>query len=128
MKALKLTLFILIVSIGVKAQSMNYWIPFNLQANYIKSLNLPVGSTSDSLIVMGSGGWLARIAPIPQNYIVNTTSVGLSKSTLNSTYPSVAIGYMVLCPSITLGGAVYIKSTENGSSDVWQLISAPPVL
>lgn len=128
MKTLKLTLFILALSLGSKAQTMNYWVPFNLQANYIKALNLPTGLTTDSLIVKTSGGWLARIAPIAQNYIVNTATVGLSKATLNSTYPNVAVGYLVLCPSITLGGAVYIKATESGSSDVWQTISAPPTL
>lgn len=62
------------------------------------------------------------------NYTVNSATIGLSKSTLNSTYPNVPVGYLVLCPSIILGGAVYIKATENGSSDVWQTISAPPTL
>jgi len=66
--------------------------------------------------------------PTVPGLIVNSATIGLSKATLNSTYPNVAVGYMVLCPSIILGGAVYIKATENGSSDVWQTISAPPTL
>lgn len=59
------------------------------------------------------------------DYVVNTTTIGLSSATLNSTYPDVSIGYRVICPSITLGGAIYTKATEAGSSDVWLLISAP---
>lgn len=58
-------------------------------------------------------------------YIVNATTTGLSNATLNSTYPDVPVGYRVICPSITLGGAIYTKATEAGSSDVWLLISAP---
>lgn len=60
--------------------------------------------------------------------IVNAATVGLSKANLNTTYPNVPVGYMVMCPSIILGGAVYIKATESGTSDVWQTVSAPPTL
>lgn len=65
--------------------------------------------------------------PNPSNmFVVNNATVGLSRATLNSTYPSTPVGYMVLCPSILLGGAVYIRTT-TGASGTWQLISAPPV-
>lgn len=110
------------------AQTMNFWEPFNFQANYMRSINLPAGTASDSLVVKLSNGWFGRVAAPVQNYIVNSTTVGLTKANLNSSYPNVAVGYLVLCPSISLGGAVYIKTTENGSNDVWQLISAPPVM
>ena len=59
------------------------------------------------------------------SYAVNSATTGLSSATLNSTYPSVPVGYRVICPSITLGGAIYTKATEAGSSDVWLMCSAP---
>jgi len=58
-------------------------------------------------------------------YAVNAATTGLSSATLNSTYPNVPVGYRVICGSITLGGAIYTKYSEAGSSDVWLMCSAP---
>lgn len=62
---------------------------------------------------------------VAAGFTVNTTTVGLSSATLNSTYPSVPVGYRVICGDITLGGAIYTKYSEAGSSDVWLMTSAP---
>lgn len=58
---------------------------------------------------------------------VSPATVGLTRAQLNTAYPNTPVGYMVLAPSITLGGAIYVRAT-TGSSGVWQIISAPPVL
>lgn len=62
---------------------------------------------------------------VSNGYSVNATTTGLSSATLNSTYPNVSVGYRVICGAITLGGAIYTKYSENGSSDVWLMTSAP---
>lgn len=72
-----------------------------------------------------TSGVITNTAPDPGR-IINNASVGLSKAQLNTAYPNVPVGYMVMCPSIILGGAIYVKATEAGTSDVWQTISAPP--
>lgn len=61
-------------------------------------------------------------------FTINTTTVGLSKSALNTAYPNIEIGHRVICGSITLGGAIYTKYTENGTNDVWLISNAVPVL
>ena len=58
------------------------------------------------------------------NSAINSTSVGLSKAQLNSQYPNAQPRFQVFCPSILLGGAIYVKGTGNN----WQTISAPPTL
>ena len=58
------------------------------------------------------------------NSALNSTTVGLSKATLNATYPNAQPRFQVFCPSIILGGAIYVKGTGNN----WQTISAPPTL
>lgn len=68
----------------------------------------------------GSSSWM----PV-NSFVTNATTSGLSSSTLNSTYPNVPVGFRVICGSITLGGAIYTKYTEAGSSDVWLMSSAP---
>jgi len=126
---MKITLFILVLGLGLtaKSQTMNHYLPWNVQTNYLKTLNLPTGTATDSIIVKSAAtGWFARVSSL--NYAYNAATVGLSKAQLNASYPNVPIGYRVLCPAITLGGAIYVKATENGSNDVWQLVSAPPVM
>lgn len=66
--------------------------------------------TQDDVLAMVSDGGGA---------IANTTTIALSSATLNSTYTAVPVGYRVICGSITLGGVIYTKYTEAGSSDVW---------
>lgn len=58
---------------------------------------------------------------------INTATIGLSRSTLNSTYPNTPVGFRVSCPDILLGGAIYIRIT-TGANGRWQTISAPPTL
>lgn len=58
------------------------------------------------------------------NSALNTTTVGLSKSQLNAQYPNVQPRFQVFCPSILLGGAIYVKGTGTN----WQTISAPPTI
>jgi hypothetical protein len=58
-------------------------------------------------------------------YAINTTTTALSSATLNSTYPDVDLGYRVICGDIILGGVIYTKYTEAGTSDIWLTISAP---
>lgn len=55
---------------------------------------------------------------------LNNTTVGLTKANLNAAYPNALSGFQVFCPSILLGGAIYVK----GSGNNWQTISAPPTL
>lgn len=108
--------------------TVNHLDPYNFQSNYLKSVNLPAGTSTDSVIVRLSNGWFGRVQS-PAGYTVNTgITVGQTKAQLNTLYPNVPVGHLVLCPNIALGGAVYIKATEAGSSDVWQTISAPPTL
>jgi len=74
-------------------------------------LNQPIrpnGSTSTYAVVEDGGGAEA-----------NTTTVALTTANLNSLYPDVPVGYRVICGAITLGGAIYTKYTEAGSSDIW---------
>lgn len=110
-----------------KSQSVSLKIPFNVAADRAYISNLPAGTIADSVLVK-TNGWIGRIANPDPGYTISATTIGLSKSTLNSTYPNVPIRHMVFCPSITLGGAIYIKVTENGTNDTWQTISAPPTL
>lgn len=56
--------------------------------------------------------------------IVNMTTAALSVADLNTAYPSVKVGYRVICPEITGAPAIYTKATEAGSSDVWLTTSA----
>lgn len=58
------------------------------------------------------------------NSALNSTTVGLTKSQLNSQYPTAQPRFQVFCPSILLGGAIYVKGTGTN----WQTISAPPTL
>lgn len=112
------------------SQIQSDWNQTNTAAlDFIK--NKPIIPSSITLTTTGTGvstlsGGVLNI-PNPSNmFIVNNTTVGLSRATLNSTYPNTPVGYMVLCPSIILGGAVYIRTT-TGTTGIWQLISAPPV-
>lgn len=59
--------------------------------------------------------------------VINTATVGLSRATLNTTYPNTPVGFRVSCPDILLGGAIYIRIT-TGANGRWQTISAPPTL
>jgi len=83
------------------------------------------GATGVATYNAGTGA--LNIPNYSSNYAVNAATVGLSKATLNSTYPTSPVGFMVFCPSITLGGAIYIRVT-TGASGTWQAISAPPAL
>lgn len=63
MKKYILSLFIILIgyNVKVKSQVMNYLIPFNTQANNLRSLNYPNGIASDSLIVTsGITRWMSR--------------------------------------------------------------------
>lgn len=62
-----------------------------------------------------------------QGFAVNTTTVGLNRTALNTQYPNAGPRFMVFCPDIILGGAIYVKVT-TGSTGRWQTISAPPTL
>jgi hypothetical protein len=58
---------------------------------------------------------------------LSSVLVGQTKAQLNAAYPTTPVGFMVLAPSITLGGAIYVRCTA-GASGEWQIISAPRVL
>lgn len=60
--------------------------------------------------------------------IVNTTTVALGSSDLNTTYPNVPKGTQVICKDIIAGGLIYTKVTEAGSSDVWVSTSCTVVV
>lgn len=60
-------------------------------------------------------------------WVVNPATVGLTRAQLNTQYPNAKPNFMVKCPSIILGGAIYIKTAGTGTAGTWQLISAPPV-
>lgn len=56
--------------------------------------------------------------------VVNTTTTALTTSDLNTAYPSVKVGFRVICHLITGAPAIYTKATEAGTSDVWLTTSA----
>lgn len=56
--------------------------------------------------------------------IVNTTTTALSTTDLNTAYPTVILGFRVICPNISGAPVIYTKATESGSSDVWLTTSA----
>ena len=91
---------------------------------YTAGTNTPITASNSLLVALQN--LQAQITATP-GMVVNNAAVGLSKATLNSTYPNTPVGYRVMCPSITLGGAIYVRTTL-GASGTWQLISAPPVL
>jgi hypothetical protein len=123
-----LTITVLMKPKTIEAQTVQHFLPWGTGMTYIKSSNYPTGSAqSDSGVVIGPGGWLMRIAPRP-GVSYNSSSVGLSKSQLNTQYPNQPVGHIVVVPGIALGGAVYIKAIESGTNDTWQTISAPPTL
>ncbi|MBD1394616.1 beta strand repeat-containing protein [Mucilaginibacter glaciei] len=51
----------------------------------------------------------------------NSTTTALSSANLNSTYPSAALGFRVICGNITAGGMVYLKYAAS----TWLAIAAP---
>jgi hypothetical protein len=46
-------------------------------------------------------------------YADNATTVALSNATLNSTYPSVVVGYKVYALAIIAGSLIYLKTTTG---------------
>lgn len=126
MNKLYLLFFLVFASVSLKAQSVNHIEPANMSVSRLKLMNAPTGSLTDSALVKAND-WI-RTVVLPGQFVVNLTTVGLTKAQLNTSYPNVPIGYRVICPSITLGGAIYTKATEAGTSDVWVIASTPPVL
>lgn len=126
MKKLYFILLLSLIGYVAKSQTVNHIEPANMSVSRLKIVNAPEGASTDSVIVK-AGDWLRRVVA-PGQFIVNTTAVGLSKAQLNTAYPNVPIGYRVICPSITLGGAIYTKATEAGTNDVWLMTSSTPVL
>lgn len=89
--------------------------------------NIPISSSNSLLTALQN--LQSQITSINNNMVVNNATIGLSKSTLNSTYPNALMGFKVFCPNILLGGAIYIKNNSlTGTSGTWQTISAPPTL
>jgi len=77
-----------------------------------------------SLYAQTSGRLILKNWDDSVNSALNSATIGLTKSQLNTQYPTALPRFMVYCPSIILGGAIYVKSTGNN----WQTISAPPTL
>lgn len=109
--------------------------PYDVYDETLRVRHTKQGAVTDSVLVKNDATDYVRRVALGQlidnsaaGYVINTATVGLSKATLNSTYPNVPVGYRVMCPNIILGGAIYMKATENGTNDVWQTISAPPTL
>lgn len=67
-------------------------------------ITIPDGTSATSGVNRG------QLYGLQYAYSLNATTVVLSTSTLNSTYPSAPINYEVLCPSITLGALIYKKT------------------
>jgi len=126
MKKLYLLILLVAISLFAVSQSVTHINPANVRLGRLVITNMPEGSQADSVLVK-SGNWMGRTTMGGQ-FVVNLTTLGLSKAQLNSAYPNVPIGYRVICPGITLGGATYTKATENGNNDVWVMASTPPVL
>jgi len=94
---------------------------------YAAGTSTPI--TATNTILNGMQNLQAQITAINNNMAVNGATVGLNKVQLNTAYPNVGFGYMVFCPSIILGGAIYVKNNSlTGTSGTWQTISAPPTL
>lgn len=109
--------------------------PYDVYDETHRVRHMKQGVVTDSIVVHNDATDYSRRVSLSQlvdnsaaGYVINNATLGLSKATLNSTYPNVPVGYRVMCPNITLGGAVYMKATENGTNDTWQTISAPPTL
>lgn len=123
-------------SIGPEGTNGTLINPYDVYDETHRQRHMKAGALTDSIVVHNDAtDYMRRIAPMQywldnsaSGITVNNATVGLSKANLNSTYPNVPVGYRVMCPNIILGGAIYMKTTENGSSDVWQTISAPPTL
>lgn len=88
-----------------------------------KENTVTAGTTSQ--YYRGDKTW--QTLPTSIQVYVSAVTVGQSRAQLNTSYPTANIGDMVLAPSITLGGAIYVKSSTTGGG-TWQIISAPPVL
>jgi len=57
---------------------------------------------------------IVNSVPAAPSFVRNATNTALSLSTLNTTYPSLAIGSSVYCTDISTGGLVYMKISSNG--------------
>lgn len=96
----------------------------SLLTGYILGTNTPLTSSNSIL-----GAFQNLQAQINNRTpVINTATVGLSRSALNNTYPNATLGFMVISPNILLGGATYIKVSGTGASGVWVTISSPPTL
>jgi len=93
---------------------------FSVLGNFSGQVTIP--ATPVASTDAASKGYVDGLAA---GFATNATTVGLSSATLNSTYPNVPVGYRVICGNITMGGAIYTKYSEAGSSDVWLMCSAP---
>lgn len=108
---------------GVKLYFTEPRVLSTLLAGLSTGTNTPITSSNSVLIALQN--LQAQItAKIPS---VSASTIGLSKAALNSTYPNTPVGYVVLAPSILLGGATYIRATA-GSTGTWLSISSPPAL
>lgn len=102
--------------------------------NY-RVLGLAQGNpATDKVMVINAGNkYVRETPPVPTQiatytatrYTFNATTVALTTASLNISHSSEAVGHIVTCPYITAGGEMYIKTLENGSTDVWQTIVAP---
>jgi len=89
----------------------------------------PITAASDVRQSLGQAqGQINTLLTGSPFFAINTTTVGLTKSQLNTAYPTVNPGYRVICGSITMGGAIYTKVSGTGAAGVWVMGSTPVVM
>jgi len=114
-----------IASGGVLAPVLNNTYTFGT-SSLRPSIGYFVAGDFSSTIVAAPATLSTELATLGQltsyMHTLNTTTTALSSATLNSTYPNVTIFHTVHCPLIATGGINYIKRTEAGSSDVWDMV------
>jgi len=114
-----------IASGGVLAPVLNNTYTFGT-SSLRPSIGYFVAGDFSSTVVASPATLSTELATLGQltsyMHTLNTTTTALSSATLNSTYPNVTIFHTVHCPLIATGGINYIKRTEAGSSDVWDMV------
>lgn len=79
---------------------------------------IPVGGRLE-IVASAANTWrIVTLTAASTTAIVDTTTTGYTKATLNTAYPNAKIGQMVIADLITTGGLMYTKK-DNSSTGNW---------